>query len=192
MNNHKSTFLTALPILALLGACAQTAAPQLAIPPSTGDVLGDAAALLATAETAADAGQRAPLIDRLNAMNVVLADGAGEDPLAAWRSEHQADGGTPYRGRTLGPAYRRARVEPGASLQIDQIFYAGERAEIAAQTSDGSNIALQINNPRDEAVCAKPLAPSANCNWLPIFTERFSIELVNRGSQPASVYIVFR
>lgn len=184
--------LAGLSLLAVLGGCAHDASPQLAIPQATGDTLGDTAALLATAELARDASERAPLIDRLNAMNVKLAEGGEDDPLSVWRSEHQAEGGTPYRGRTLGPAYRRARVAPGASLTIDQIFYAGERAQIAAQASSGGNVALAIHNPRNEAVCAKSLAPSANCNWLPIFTERFSIELENRGSQPASVYIVFR
>lgn len=187
--------LAGLSMLAILGACSHGTAgttTQIAVPQPTGDVLGDTAALLATAELAKDASERAPLIDRLNAMNVKLAEGGDEDPLATWRSEHQAEGGTPYRGRTLGPAYRRASVAPGARLTIDQVFYAGERAEIAAQASNGGNIALAIHNPRNEAVCAKSLSPSANCNWLPIFTERFSIELENRGSQPASVYIVFR
>ena len=80
----------------------------------------------------------------------------------------------------------------GESLRIEQIFYAGQRAEIAAQASDSDTVALAISNPRAEAVCAKDLAPRANCNWLPIFTERFSIELKNHGSAPASVYIVFR
>lgn len=186
------TALTGLSMLAVLAACTNAATAQLAMPRPTGDLLGDAAALLATAELASDAAERAPIIERLNAMNVVLAEGEAEDPLATWRSEYQAKGGTPYRGRTLGPAYRRAQVAPGARLKIDQVFYAGERAEIAAQASNGGNVALAIHNPRNEAVCAKSLAPSANCNWLPIFTERFSIELENRGTQPASVYIVFR
>ena len=168
---------------------------MLALPQATGDALQDAAALLSLAELAENSEQRAPIIDRLNAMNVVLADGAGDNPpdnpLAQWREDHQASGNAPYRGRTLGPAYRRVHVQGGDSLQIDQIFYAGERAEIAAQ-ANGGDIAIEINNPRDESVCAKPLAPNANCSWLPIFTERFSIQVENHGSQPASVYITFR
>src|SRR5690606_19082786 len=114
------------------------------------------------------------------------------DPLAQWRSEHQAQGATPWRGRALGPAYRRARVEPGQSLRIEQVFLAGERARIAAEASGGGEVALAITTPRAEPVCQQDLSPRGNCNWLPIYTERFSIELENRGSQPASVYIVFR
>ena len=40
--------------------------------------------------------------------------------------------------------------------------------------------------------CTAELSPKASCNWLPLFTERFSIELVNQSGNQASVYIVFR
>jgi hypothetical protein len=72
------------------------------------------------------------------------------------------------------------------------VFYAGQRAEIAAQASGGGQVALAIANPRAEAVCEQQLSPRGSCNFLPIYTERFSIELENSGSQSASVYIVFR
>ena len=181
----------AMTMAVLLAGCASQAAP-VALPEPTGSPLDDAVALLAAAETARDARTRAPLIERLDALDVRLADGAAEDPLGQWRSEHQASGAPPWRGRALGPAYRRARVAAGESLRIEQVFLAGERAEIAAQASGGGQVALAIANPRAEAVCRKELTPRANCNWLPIFTERFSIELHNTGSRPASVYIVFR
>lgn len=178
----------------LLAGCATAplARAPVALPAPTGDALGDVAALLAAADGITDPQTRAPLIERLDALDVRLADGAPEDPLAGWRAEQQATGGTPWRGRALGPAYRRARVGPGEKLRIEQVFLAGERARIAAQASGGSDVALAINNPRSEAVCQQQLAPRGNCNWLPIYTERFSIELENRGSLPASVYIVFR
>ena len=184
--------LRALAYVALLAGCAPVTAPPLALPDPTGDPLNDAAALLAAAEAASDARMRAPLIDRLDALDVRLAEGAPEDPLASWRQDHQASGAAPWRGRALGPAYRRARVEAGQSLRIEQIFYAGERAQIAAQASGGGTVALAINDPRAEPVCEQQLAPRAACNWLPIYTERFSILLENTGSTPASVYIVFR
>lgn len=172
---------------------AQSVAAQPAVLlPSTGNPLLDAVALLVAADSIAQPEQRAPLIERLDAMNVRLADGAQDDPLGEWRSQHQADGSNPWRGRTLGPAYRRASVAGGQRIRIEQIFYAGQRAQIAAQASGGGQVALAIANPRAEAVCSKPLAPSASCDWLPIFTERFSIELENRGREPASVYLVFR
>lgn len=184
------TSLLLLPLA--LGACAHGQVAPLALPAPSGNPLHDAAALLAAADSARTADERAPLIERLDALDVRLAEGALDDPLAIWRSEHQSSGAAPWRGRTLGPAYRRARVSAGTTLRIEQVFYAGQRAEIAAQTSGGGQVALEIANPRAEAVCARQLSPRAACNFLPIFTERFSIELENTGTQPASVYIVFR
>ncbi|MFC3100060.1 hypothetical protein [Altererythrobacter lauratis] len=161
-------------------------------PQSTGNPLLDAAALLAAADSVTQPEQRAPLIERLDAMNVRLADGAPDDPLGEWRSQHQADESNPWRGRTLGPAYRRASLAAGQRVRIEQIFYAGQRAQIAAQASGGGQVAIAIANPRAEAVCQKQLSPNASCDWLPIYTERFSIELENRGRDNASVYIVIR
>jgi hypothetical protein len=175
----------------LLAGCAHHSAP-LALPEPTGNVLSDTAALLSLADSARSAEQRAPLLDRLDALNVRLADGATDDPLAGWRSAHGVNEAAPWRGRTLGPAYRRAQVAAGASLRIEQVFYAGQRAEIAAQASSGGQVALKIANPRAQAVCAQQLSPRGTCNFLPIYTERFSIELENTGNSSASVYIVFR
>jgi hypothetical protein len=178
-------------VLVLLAGCAHTSAP-LALPEPTGNVLSDAAALLALAESARDARQRAPLIERLDALDVRLAEGETDNPLATWRTQHQASGAAPWRGRALGPAYRRLAVGAGASLRIEQVFYAGQRAEIAAQANGNGQVALAVANPRAQAVCEQQLAPRGSCSFLPIYTERFSIELENTGNASASVYIVFR
>ena len=178
-----------------LAACAQAPVDEVATSqPASREPLAEAAALLAAGETADGPTERAPLVARLNALQVAAAEGETDDPLAAWRAEATAAGASRpvYRGRTLGPAYRRAQIAPGARLQIEQIFYAGERAEIAAQSHGGQPIALEIRNPRTGKVCVAELAPKASCNWLPLFTERFSIELVNQSHDRASVYIVFR
>lgn len=176
------------------------AAPPIAAPPVTapspGNPVEDAAALLAAAEAAPSAAARAPYLERLDALGVHLADNAGsDDPLNQWRSQHKTPDGAPWRGRALGPAYRRAVVQPGESLVIQQIFLAGQRAQIAAQVStQGTSgaVAMAISNPRAEAVCTRQVAPRASCNWLPIFTERFAIALQNNGSRAASVYLVVR
>jgi hypothetical protein len=186
--------------LALLGACSSSGGQALSAPPlalaATAGPAEDAAALLAAAEAAPTAQARAPLVERLDALGVHLADNAGtDDPLAGWRNQHKAGDGAPWRGRALGPAYRRAVVAPGQSLVIEQIFLAGQRAQIAAQvagSNPGSQVNLAIMNPREEPVCTRQLAPRASCNWLPIFTERFAIALNNTGSREASVYLVVR
>lgn len=186
--------------LAVLAACSSSGGQALSAPPlvlaATADPAEDAAALLAAAEAAQTAQARAPLVERLDALGVHLAENAGtDDPLAGWRNQHKAGDGAPWRGRALGPAYRRAVVAPGQSLVIEQIFLAGQRAQIAAQvagSNPGSQVNLAIMNPREEPVCTRQLAPRASCNWLPLFTERFAIALNNTGNREASVYLVVR
>lgn len=186
--------------LLALSACSSGAgqvlqAPSLATPQPSGPA-EDAAALLAMAEEAPSAEAREAYVERLDALGVHLADGAGsDDPLAEWRSQHKTPDGAPWRGRALGPAYRRAVVQPGESLVIEQIFLAGQRAQIAAQVSnrnDSGAVAMAISNPRAEPVCTRQVAPRASCNWLPVFTERFAIALQKNGARPASVYLVVR
>ena len=176
-----------------LAACVPTAAERTGALPATGDLLVDTAALLAAAEAARGAAERKSYLQRLDVFQVAAAEGQDDDPLAQWRADAVAAGveRPVYRGRALGPAYRRARIAPGEAIRIEQIFYAGERAEIAAQSHGGQPVALAIRNPRTEPVCSAELAPRASCRWLPLFTERFSIELVNRSRDQASVYIVF-
>jgi hypothetical protein len=174
----------------------QPTAPRTAevgAPLPAGDAAMEAAALLAAADEASNRAERAPLLARLDELGVHLADDAtDDDPLEDWRRADKGPDDQPSPARALGPAYRTARVAPGQSLVIEQIFLAGQHARIAAQTSTGGRVALAISNPRSEPVCTRQLAPSASCNWMPIYTERFAIQLHNRGRQPVRVYLVIR
>lgn len=192
-----------MPVAVLLGLSACSAGGEQAVQAAPlaparqpASPVEDAAALLAAAEAAPSADARAAYVERLNALGVRLAEDAGsDDPLGQWRSTHRAPADIPWRGRALGPAYRRAVVQPGESLVIQQIFLAGQRAQIAAQVSgsgDRGAVAMAISNPRAEPVCTRQVAPRASCSWLPIFTERFAIALQNKGVQAASVYLVVR
>lgn len=166
---------------------------DLGAPLPAGDAAMEAAALLAATDEASNRAERAPLLARLDELGVHLADGiAGDDPPESWRQADKGPDDQPSPARALGPAYRTARVAPGQSLVIEQIFLAGQHARIAAQTSNGGRVALAISNPRSEPVCTRQLAPSASCNWMPIYTERFAIQLHNRGRQPVRVYLVIR
>lgn len=186
--------------VALLAACGHPGAPKVAavstatMHPSA-NPLADAAALLAASEQATDQKTRAPLLRRLDGLQVAVAQGAmaEEDTLSQWREQAAAtDQRPPFRGRALGPAYRRATIQPGETIRIEQIFYAGERAEIAGQSVGGEPVHLDIRNQRTQQVCTAQLQPAGTCRWLPLFTERFQIDLTNRSKKPASVYIVFR
>jgi len=177
-------------VLAVLAGC--VTAHQLPDPAlASADPLVSAAALLVAAEAAEDARKRAPLIARLDGLGVHSLPDMDEDRLADWRREYTPPAGEVYRGRALGPGYRRAQLAAGEQLVIDQVFYAGERAEMAAQTRGGQPVVLAVANSRTGKVCEAQLAPHARCRWLPIFTERFQITLVNHGATPASIYLVF-
>lgn len=164
--------------------------------------LADAAALLAESEQAGGPEARAQYLQGLDRLQVTLADGGTpeEDTLARWRAEAvslrtaAASGQKPppFRGRALGPGYRRATIQPGETIHIEQIFYAGQRAEIAGQSLGGQPVQLDIRNQRTQQVCAAKLKPAGSCKWMPLFTERFRIELANHSQKPASVYIVFK
>ena len=181
--------------LAMLAACAH-APPTPAVGTAMSDnPLADAAALLSASEQAADQKARAPYLARLDGLQVAVADGAPaeEDTLSQWREQAaETEKTPPFRGRALGPAYRRATIQPGETIRIEQIFYAGQRAEIAGQSLGGQPVHLDIRNQRTQAVCSAQLTPAGTCRWLPLFTERFQIDLTNRSKKPASVYIVFR
>lgn len=184
-----------LALFGVLAACSATSSTDTAFapPPPSGDELTDSALLLAASEQAPDASARAPLLARLDAAGVQLAEGASDDPLGGWREESAALGKKPvFRGRALGPAYRRARLAPGEKLELEQVFLAGERAEIAAAANGSDKLHLAVRDKSDKQVCSTEFAPSAKCRWLPIYTERYEIELENRGSNAASVYLVVK
>lgn len=196
---HLGRPVTALGWTLALAACAQGGGGVAQAPPPAGGAeLADVAVLLARSEEAPGPAERAPLVRRLQRLNVAAAEGTppGEDVLAHWQVEAASGAGAepPLRGRTLGPAYRRASIDPGESLEMQQIFYAGQRAEIAGQTVGGQPVELEIRNQQDkpQLVCSAKLQPAGTCRWLPLFTGRFSMKLVNRGSKPVSVYLVFR
>lgn len=200
--NLRRNLMVGLVAVSALAGCAAVPEPALQASDaalSSPDAVVSAAALLVAAEAAEGARERAPLIARLDALGVAaLSDTSGnaganaeEDRLAEWRREYHPSADEVWRGRTLGPGYRRAQLAAGQRVVIDQIFYAGERAEMAAQTRSGQQVELAVTGRQAQKVCEAQLAPNARCGWLPIFTERFSITLTNRGTTPASVYLVF-
>ena len=148
-----------------------------------------AVSLLSAAEASPDGESRLPYVQRLDSLGVRVEQDQADDPLSAWRADIVQKGPV-WRGRTLGPAYRRARLAPGESMAMEQVFYAGERAEIAAQASRGAKVELAIRDREAKKVCARTLSPQARCLWLPRFTERFAITLTNHGTKPASIYLV--
>ena len=122
----------------------------------------------------------------------VVVDGEGLDEAAMqrWLASLPADA-QPMRGRALGPAYRSAALDPGATTQLNQTFLGGRSAQIVLRVSRGPTPKLVVRDQSARQVC-KPVADDpVKCRWVPLYTQRHSIEIVNTGPQMSEFYIVF-
>jgi len=101
-----------------------------------------------------------------------------------------ADKTPPVRGRALGPGYSRGTLPAGAALSTEQVFLAGQKAEIALVPQVGRNLAIRISA-RDKVICERArAAPRVTCSWLPVFTNRVAIRVANQSREPARFYLV--
>ena len=97
----------------------------------------------------------------------------------------------PYRGRSLGPAYRKGSVAAGSSIALQQMFFAGKKAEISVVPSPNVELDLVVKSAKGKEIChSKVGEPNASCRWLPVYTSRYRIELVNKGKSSAGYYLV--
>jgi len=193
--------------LLLLAACAggsDAAPPRAAAPampaeaaltpplqPAPGRAERVAAALL-DADRAEQAGDGAALaaaalrLERLGAAPQTAADGAA---LTRWIASLPADR-APMRGRALGPAYRSGRLNPGAVSMLNQTFLGGRSARIVVRVARGPAPRLVVRDQADRQVCAAADDP-ITCRWVPLYTQRHRIEIVNPGAEMSQFYIVF-
>lgn len=116
----------------------------------------------------------------------------GPDPVAQWRAETTANGApalTPpvYRGSPLGPGYRAGRIKGGASDRFEQVFLSGKKASIALSSAGSATLSLNVIDRDHHPVCR---GRAEECQWVPLFTQRYSIEIHNPGQQPAEYFIV--
>lgn len=146
-------------------------------------------------------GNHAALLDTVQALKALGATPAeGQEDLAArWTHEAQAHGAAPstlaFRGRALGPAYRRGSLVPGGSVTMRQLFLGGQRAQISVAPANGSaaNLSIRVHGADGETLCAKPVGgPQADCAWLPLFTDRYDIVIENGGKAAVGFYLIMR
>jgi hypothetical protein len=95
-----------------------------------------------------------------------------------------------YRDRTLGPAYKVLSLGAGKSAQFEQIFMAGQRARIMFVPRQGTRFQLSVTDDDGKRQCAA--VDRAPCDWTPIWTSRYRIELSNPGHGPALYYVVMQ
>lgn len=183
------------PGLLVLAACAHAAddAPPAAAPVTRAEVLARALARAAEAEAAGEQTSAAgsaqaravSLVDRLGARAL---DG-GEDPVPAWRSAAvHAD--PVMRGRPLGPGYRSGRIPAGRSESFAQLFLSGTGASITLSAPNGGRVAMRVIDPQAKTVCKGEANRAGTCRWVPLFTQRYTIEVANLGQEDARYFLV--
>ncbi|MFN3864753.1 MAG: hypothetical protein ACK4RT_10785 [Erythrobacter sp.] len=182
--------------MALLAACAAPLAPepvvpvQAVAPAERAERVAEALVMAERAERAQDRealAQAAARLDRLGAKPDTAADATA---MARWLAVLPADT-PPMRGRALGPAYRSAALAPGATTQLNQTFFGGRSAQIVLRVARGPTPRLVVRDQSARQVC-KPVADDpVKCRWVPLYTQRHSIEIVNTGPQMSQFYIVF-
>lgn len=168
-------------------AASAPSAPEAA--PGPAERVAEALLSAALAERAQDGETlaRATLqLERLGATPQTEADSA---VMLRWRASLPADS-QPLRGRALGPAYRSAMLDAGASTQLNQTFLGGRSAQIVLKVARGPAPRLVVRDQSDRQVCKADDDP-VKCRWVPIYTQRHSIEIVNNGPGVSEFYIVF-
>ncbi|MBT0667725.1 hypothetical protein HT136_05025 [Novosphingobium profundi] len=159
-----------------------------------GALEGTVALALADASTAAKRADTAGLeralriIERSGARP--LPDWTGEDPVVRWRAAAAPDvraDDPVYRGSPVGPGYRAGRVIAGASEHFEQVFLSGRKASVALSTPGKAALSLRVVDRDRRAVCE---GHGGACQWVPLFTQRYAIEIRNRGENPAEYFLV--
>ena len=89
--------------------------------------------------------------------------------LEAWQARVASFAGPTWRGRVLGPAFRRGMLAPGETVRTEQLFMAGQQATVAVAVAKGSAVRLAVKGRDANAVCERD---SVDCRWQPIFTEQ--------------------
>lgn len=180
------------PLLALAGCtsptdcCSEPATASATVPASDAERLAMA---LVDADQAYARGDNARLAEALRRFDALGGRPLDEtDPeIGRWRQA--ANQAPPMRGRSLGPGYRSGQLSPGRSEQLEQVFLSGKRASVALSAPSGARLKLEVQDRKDEAVCGREGNPN-HCHWVPLFTDRYRITIVNPGQSAVRYFLV--
>jgi hypothetical protein len=169
-------------------ALAGAAQPQSAV-----DAVSLAVARGIEAEQAGDGRAMLAAARRLEALGARPAPD-GENLAQHWRRLARARGvkdpTPPVRGRALGPAYARGVLAPGRSFATEQLFLAGQKAEVALVPQRGRSLAFRLEA-GEKRICERTAqAPRASCAWLPVFTSRVAIRVLNPSRDSVAYVLV--
>lgn len=151
------------------------------------------AVALADAENAHDAGENAKLarlLRSLRASGIRKADESDGDVIETWAMSAGMDT-TPFRGRLLGPAYKRGELAPGESWRSAQTFVSGKPSTLAVSHNGAGPVRVSVSDQTSRFICRPDVARKVACRFTPLYTQRYDIELINEGSERAVYYLVF-
>ena len=111
------------------------------------------------------------------------------DPVPAWRASVQSeiDKAPPFRGRVLGAAYRLGWIDGASTLRMEQLFLGGKSATVAVSVSPASPVSLKIIDADQKTICTANAGNS--CVWMPQYTRRYTIEVMNLSDDEARYYL---
>lgn len=182
--------------LTLLPGCAGTSGHQQASPEAPPLDAGSAAITafeLSSADDAYTKGDDAALsamLSRLINRGVKPLNPEAELNLAQWAEASEGSGGL-LRGRALGPGFHKGTLRAGGSSVMNQIFLSGEAAEIAVSSKGSQPLRFKLLDAKSRAICDFDPAQGRTCRFTPVFTQRYSIELINGGRRDARYFLVF-
>ncbi|MFM5908493.1 MAG: hypothetical protein ACKOPO_13065 [Novosphingobium sp.] len=185
--------LTALATVLLASACASVPEAGSAQPLADAPLasrLADTLADAADAESKGDTKALARAVQAIDAAGSHPLEASPSDPVPAWRDASRAQAGIPYRGRPLGPGYRSGKLGVGGRESFSQLFLSGTGATIALSAPTGDRLALRVLDPQDKPICTDESGRGGLCKWVPLFTQRYTIEVMNRGAGDARYFLV--
>lgn len=162
-----------------------------ASPPDV-DAFDRALAALTAGNRAAVRGDRAHL--RAAAL-MLLSSGARPvaeaDMATLWLERAHAQPPPATRDRALGPGYRSLRLNGGDAAAFKQTFLAGQRARVAVVPLRRSSFAMRVHEDASAPVCSGSQR-RPQCDWVPAYTTRFTIEVSNSGNSPGQYILVMQ
>ena len=186
-------FTPLLACVLILAGCAASAEPMVsAAAPAVVTPAERVAAALAEAAAADASGDAATLA---HAVGVLERRGAhalevsADDPVPVWRAK-AGNTTPPMRGSALGPGYRSGRISVGARDSFAQLFLSGTGATIALSAPTGDRVSLRVLDPQAKPICDEANKKDRMCRWVPLFTQRYTIEVVNNGASDARYFLV--
>ena len=82
------------------------------------------------------------------------------------------------------------RIAAGGRDSFAQLFLSGTASTIAISAPSGDRVALSVMDKDDKPVCKREGARGGACRWVPLFTQRYTIEVQNLGASDARYFLV--